>query len=257
MLTRIIQAGSALPGIYSVPGASDEQTELVRDYLSKFPTLVDRRDYVYATLRDPRTGQNIDQMMRWGFIPWWVKDKLRWPYEKEITWEKVQRHYKREQQGKPTSEQPWRCLIPATSVILTSPSDLHEETPLKHPAEYALGLASGHAFALAGVWEGFHHPQTGLLYPLGNFGVLTCPANSLVGTIQNRMPVIIARENYGRWLAGIDRDPQDLIAPFSPKEMSLRRTPRRRIVPGFIRRIGSLSQKPQHLRHVHAYAASE
>jgi putative SOS response-associated peptidase YedK len=213
MLKRITPAGPELPGIYSVLGASDEQSASVQNYLSSVSSQVEPQEYLHAILRDPQNGQNIDQLMKWGFVPYWVKDPSRWPHEKEITWERVQRHYKyREHAGKPTSRQPWRCLIPVRSLVFA---------PLDNSVEYRLEMVDGRDFALAGVWEGFHHPQTRRLYPLGNFGVLTCTANSLVRTVQDSMPVIIARENYGRWLAGLDIDPQTLLVPCPPHEMRL------------------------------------
>ena len=44
------------------------------------------------------------------------------------------------------------------------------------------------------------------------FCIITCPANELVTTIHDRMPVILPPETYERWLA-IEPDPRDLLVP--------------------------------------------
>jgi putative SOS response-associated peptidase YedK len=43
------------------------------------------------------------------------------------------------------------------------------------------------------------------------------PANELVGTIHDRMPAILHREEYGRWL-GTEPDPREALRPF-PSEL--------------------------------------
>jgi putative SOS response-associated peptidase YedK len=46
------------------------------------------------------------------------------------------------------------------------------------------------------------------------FCIITTTANELVSTIHDRMPVILLAETYDRWLANIEPDPRDLLAPF-------------------------------------------
>ena len=46
------------------------------------------------------------------------------------------------------------------------------------------------------------------------FAVITCPANELMSEIHDRMPVILPREAYERWLAAIEPDPRDLLVPY-------------------------------------------
>lgn len=50
------------------------------------------------------------------------------------------------------------------------------------------------------------------------FAVLTTSANELVARIHDRMPAILRRQDYERWLAP-ERDPHDVLAPFPAEPM--------------------------------------
>jgi putative SOS response-associated peptidase YedK len=55
---------------------------------------------------------------------------------------------------------------------------------------------------------------------LRTFCVITCPANDLVADIHDRMPVILAPEDYARWISGVP-DPRDLMKPFPSDLMTM------------------------------------
>jgi putative SOS response-associated peptidase YedK len=62
--------------------------------------------------------------------------------------------------------------------------------------------------------ERWKDPEDGAT--LQSFTVITGPPNELVAPIHNRMPVILARESWARWL-GEDRvDSDDLLALLRP-----------------------------------------
>ena len=50
--------------------------------------------------------------------------------------------------------------------------------------------------------------------------VLTTGANELVARIHDRMPLILRREDFDRWL-GIEPDPSDLLRPFPADAMTM------------------------------------
>ena len=52
------------------------------------------------------------------------------------------------------------------------------------------------------------------------FCIVTTKANELVSRIHDRMPVILAPEDYDRWL-GIEADPRDLMKPFAADLMTM------------------------------------
>ena len=43
----------------------------------------------------------------------------------------------------------------------------------------------------------------------------------MVGSIHDRMPVILPPEAYERWLANIELDPRELLAPFPAEQMMM------------------------------------
>ena len=84
---------------------------------------------------------------------------------------------------------------------------------------YAIGMKDGAPFGIAGIWESWKQPPTGEL--VRTFCVITTTANELLAEIHNRMPVILPREAYARWLANIEPDPRDLLVPFPAAEMRM------------------------------------
>jgi putative SOS response-associated peptidase YedK len=76
-------------------------------------------------------------------------------------------------------------------------------------------MKGGSPFGIAGLWENWKDPATGDW--VRTFAIITAPANELVATIHDRMPAILRREDYDRWL-GTEPDPRDVLRPF-PSEL--------------------------------------
>jgi putative SOS response-associated peptidase YedK len=53
------------------------------------------------------------------------------------------------------------------------------------------------------------------------FSVITTDPNQVVAPLHNRMPVIVERKDYARWLGGGDpaQPPLDLLRPFPAEQM--------------------------------------
>jgi putative SOS response-associated peptidase YedK len=83
---------------------------------------------------------------------------------------------------------------------------------------YAIAMKDGAPFALAGIWENWKEPASGEW--TRTFAIITTDANELVAEIHDRMPVILAREDYARWL-GEEADPRDLMRPFPAGPMRM------------------------------------
>ena len=50
------------------------------------------------------------------------------------------------------------------------------------------------------------------------FVIITVPANELVAQIHDRMPLILPKNAYERWL-GVEPDPHELLVPFPAEPM--------------------------------------
>jgi putative SOS response-associated peptidase YedK len=77
---------------------------------------------------------------------------------------------------------------------------------------------SGEPFAMAGIWEVYADKLTGEL--IRTFAIAPCVPNQLMATIHDRMPVILAPEDYMRWL-GPEPDPRDLMKPYPSDLMKM------------------------------------
>jgi putative SOS response-associated peptidase YedK len=129
-------------------------------------------------------------MLRWGLVPRWARDVNGKPpsgagmnnARAETVAEKpsFREAYRRR-----------RCLIPASGFY-----EWKLEGKLKQP--YYIHPAAGELFAFAGIWERWE----GAGGPLETCAVITTEPNAVMAPIHERMPVIVAPADYGRWLAG-------------------------------------------------------
>jgi putative SOS response-associated peptidase YedK len=76
---------------------------------------------------------------------------------------------------------------------------------------YAVAMKDGAPFGFAGIWENWKEPASGEW--IWTFAIITTDANELVAEIHDRMPVILSRYDYARWL-GEEPDPRGLMRPF-------------------------------------------
>jgi putative SOS response-associated peptidase YedK len=154
------------------------------------------------------SGKPEFALMRWGLVPYWAKDA-------KIGYSTINARAE-EAAAKPTFREALRrrrCLVPADVFFEWDRSDR------KNKQAYAIGLKSGEPCAFAGLWESWC-PKQG--EPLETFTILTTDANEMVERVHDRMPVILARKDYERWLepTAAERLPVDLLRPFPAEEMS-------------------------------------
>lgn len=148
-------------------------------------------------------------LMRWGLIPGWAKQAdgnyLMINARAETVAEK------------PAFRGPIRkrrCLIPADGYY-----EWKSMQGRKQP--FYFSMKDGKPFCFAGLWERWQ-PADG--EPLDSCAIITTDANTLGAEIHPRMPVILATDDYDRWL-----DPQvtdaeavlPLLRPFPPDAMTV------------------------------------
>ncbi|MFQ8430686.1 SOS response-associated peptidase [Amaricoccus sp. W119] len=142
----------------------------------------------------------------WGFVPAWQRDPAGGRRPINARSETVA--------SAPMFREAWRerrALMPVDGFF-----EWRAIRGVKQP--YAVAMASGEPFALAAVWEEWHDPKLGAR--VRSFAVLTCPANAMMAEIHDRMPVIIAPEDYERWLSDTP-DPRDLLRPYPSAAMRM------------------------------------
>lgn len=133
-------------------------------------------------------GQRHFALVRWGFIPSWVKEIK--PGKPLIN---ARAETVAEKPSFRNAMKRRRCLIPADGFYEWQGDIPGKKQPfLFHRPDHDL-------FAFAGLWEHWmgadgSEIETGL--------IITGEPNAVVAQIHNRMPVIIMPEHFNLWLAG-------------------------------------------------------
>jgi putative SOS response-associated peptidase YedK len=107
-----------------------------------------------------------------------------------------------------------RCLVPADLFWEWQKIDAKTKQP------YAIALQDDSLFAFAGLWDTWKDKATG--QAVETYTVITTDSNELMEPLHNRMPVILQRQDYQRWLAPAEPSqlPIDLLRPFPAEQMN-------------------------------------
>jgi putative SOS response-associated peptidase YedK len=107
-----------------------------------------------------------------------------------------------------------RCLVPATGFFEWK-TEGHRKTP------FYFSLKDSPCFAFAGLYDKWLDPSG---KKTATYTIITTAPNELVARIHNRMPVILKREDEGRWLSEEPLTPARLtgiLASYSFDEMAV------------------------------------
>ena len=161
-----------------------------------------------AVVRLDAEGRRSLDLLRWGLIPSWAKDKAIGPRLINAMAETVA--------TKPAFRDAFRrrrCLVPVDFFYEWQKTGGGKQSSGKQP--YAIGLADGAPMALAGLWERWKDPDDGAT--LHSFTVITGPPNELVAPIHNRMPVILPRRVLAKLARrGARTEADELLALLRP-----------------------------------------
>jgi putative SOS response-associated peptidase YedK len=104
-----------------------------------------------------------------------------------------------------------RCLIPADGFY-----EWQKVAGAKQP--WHVGMVDGALFAFGGVWEYWAKPGEA---PVLSCAIIVTDANEQLERIHDRMPVIIAPQDYERWLDPelSDAEITELMVPYPADEM--------------------------------------
>lgn len=158
-------------------------------------------------------GQRELVRMRWGLVPRWAKDPSIGARMINARGETVAE--------KPSFQMPFRrhrCLLPADGFYewRAPPSQGGAgETARKQPQH--IGMADGSLFGLAGLYERWMSEGGDVL---DTCTIVTTAANELIAPIHDRMPLIVGRDQYTRWLDPANADVGDLIVPYPAAAMA-------------------------------------
>jgi putative SOS response-associated peptidase YedK len=156
-------------------------------------------------IRNSADGVRELAQMRWGLVPRWAKDPAigarminargETIAEKSAFRKPFERH---------------RCLVPADGFY-----EWQAVAGRKQPMHVA--MKDGATFAFAGLSERWLS-STGEV--VDSCAIVTTAANALLRPLHERMPVIIAPDDYQRWLDNTGEPPHDLIAAYASDAMT-------------------------------------
>ena len=180
-----------------------EMLQLELDLGSVSPSLVFMKDF-YPGSGIPvvvDAAQRNVEVFYWGLVPSWAKDisisRKMFNARSETLLEKTS--YR-------TSCLRRRCLIPASGFY-----EWKNTNGKKIP--YYFSVKNQNAFTFAGLCEYWMDASGNELY---SATIITCPANPLIQSYHDRMPVILNQENRWKWME--DRSTAELSSFLRPYE---------------------------------------
>jgi putative SOS response-associated peptidase YedK len=148
------------------------------------------------------------ELFQWGLIPSWAKDpKIG---NKLIN---ARAETLAEKPSFRTALKRRRCLVLADGFYEWRKEAGGTKTPMY------VTMQDGRPFAFAGLWEVWQPPEGDLLKTCT---IITTEPNALMAPIHNRMPAILPREAYDRWLTPDEMKSDEamkLLKPFDAAQM--------------------------------------
>jgi putative SOS response-associated peptidase YedK len=151
-------------------------------------------------------GKRQYALVRWGFLPSWVKDPRAFSLLINARGESVN-----EKPAFRAAMKRRRCLLPADGFY-----EWRAGGPRKQP--YFVRAKTGAPLAFAGLWETWIGPNG---EELDTAAIVTTTANRTLASIHGRMPVIVPPETFSLWLDGANVDAMTASALIVPAPENL------------------------------------
>lgn len=132
-------------------------------------------------------GARTARLMKWTFVPDWVKDPRDFTQISTARMETVEK--------KPSFKNAVkyrRCLVPVTGFY-----EWQRQKEGSEGGPYFFRRTDGRVFALAGIWETWMGPNG---EEFDGLALLTVPARQPFRKISERLPLIISHDDHDAWL---------------------------------------------------------
>jgi putative SOS response-associated peptidase YedK len=189
-LTEEFDAVDATNGEWQVPDYNVAPTKPVRAIVNR-----PLRDESGTPATTPTRQLRV---VSWGLIPSWAKDRktqsrmFNARVESVSTTNAFRRAYAKR-----------RCLVPADGWYEWQKVDGHKQPIYMTPAD-------GHPIAFAGLYEFWgEQGQT-----VTTCTIITAPSTGALAEVHDRMPLLLPRDAWSRWLDPSVTDPADLLTPW-------------------------------------------
>jgi len=151
-----------------------------------------------TTVREDEDGDREAARLKWGLVPFWAKDA-------KIGYKMINARSETAAE-KPSFRAAFkarRCLIPCSGFY-----EWKRAGTVKTP--YYIHPRDAPAMAFAGLWERNQQVSGPEEEPLETVTILTNKPNATMEPIHDRMPVILAREDFDTWLHTPEKEAGDL-----------------------------------------------
>jgi putative SOS response-associated peptidase YedK len=152
-------------------------------------------------------GSRSARIMRWGMeLPWTTGRAPLINIRSETAPERFKAAFAQR-----------RCVIPATGFFEWQTRLVPGGKPIKQP--YSFHRRDGELIAMAGLWEARRLPDGVVSH---SCAILTCAPNEWVSRFHDRMPALLAPDDWDLWLGGEEPAArlQPLLRPFPADQMA-------------------------------------
>lgn len=154
-------------------------------------------------------------MLRWGLVPFWSDGP-----DSRYSMINARAETVRSKPAFRAAFKERRCLVPADGFYEWKPQGSGKP---KQP--YRIAARDGEPFAFAGLWEHWEPKEESDegsdREPIKSFIIIVTGANDLLKPIHDRMPVILARGDYDRWLNADPDEAEELLQPLPEDKLRL------------------------------------
>ena len=190
-----------------LPAAEIAKIFATRNPLPNYPARfnIAPTDPVLAVRFNAKTRERSLDALRWGLVPHWANDlkmgaRLIHARAETVATTPAFRD----------AFESRRCHVPASGFYEWKKSGGGK-------APYAILPADEPLFAFAGLWENWRDRGGGEAAPwVRSCAIVTGPPNARLAPIHDRMPVILPREAWARWLGEAPAKPEALLALLEP-----------------------------------------
>ena len=133
-----------------------------------------------------QAGKRANSPMRWGFVDARAKSPLERPKHMHARAETIDQL--------PTFAD---AFASRRGILLTNTFNVGQDMSNGRTIQHTITPRDGKPIAIAVIWEKWERRNDGTLF---TFVMVTTPANSLIGTVTDRMPAILRPEHWSMWL---------------------------------------------------------
>ena len=175
-------------------------------------------------------GQLLCRLARFGLVPRWCKSERQASDIARMTYNARSETASE----KPSFRAPWQsrqwALAPMQHFF--EPCWEGADHPGARSVRWQIGMADQSAFAVAGLWERWVHPQDGVLHDSFTLLTVNADGHALMGRMhrpgeEKRMPVIVAAPDYGAWLDASAQDAAHWMRAWPAQKMQGQAAPRK------------------------------